>query len=136
MYARKTVKSKSVRQRKCHFRILSFFGQPKYLNNALNTYCGCSTKTIHTSVQSAPDPFYNCSTADGQTTAQWVLRHKPATLSWISTGVLRHSNYILVTRLGTTLSLHFCHFGTSNLVKKKIRPAPRWRMMRNAIDTA
>ena len=75
MYARKTVKSKSVRQRKCHFRILSFFGQPKYLNNALNTYCGCSTKTIHTSVQSAPDPFYNCSTADGQTAAQWVLRH-------------------------------------------------------------
>ena len=38
------------------FRILSLFRQPKYLENGLGTHRGCSTKMIHTSAQSAPDP--------------------------------------------------------------------------------
>jgi len=33
-------------------------------------------------------------TADEQRTAQWALRHTQR-LSWISTGALHHSNYLL-----------------------------------------
>ena len=44
----------------------------------------------------------------------------------ISTGALRHSNYILTTRLGTTLSLFFVVLATKfpNLVQKKKSALP------------
>ena len=38
------------------FVIFSLFHQPKYLENGLSAHRGCSTKIIHTAVQSAPDP--------------------------------------------------------------------------------
>ena len=51
-------------------------------------------------------------TADGQRTAQWALRNSQQ-LSRISTELLHHSIslYTLATRLGTTFSLLFRHFG-------------------------
>ena len=55
-------------------------------------------------------------TADEQRTAQWALRHGQR-LSRISTGTLRHSNYVLPTTLGTTLSLLLRRSQTSS--KKK-----------------